>query len=90
MPSGFESLVRHGIVRERLGDLLTDTFRADVLSALGWDTDVIEFVDNQHTAKNIMIRSTNTGATDEGARKRALEMAKQWSLEPALKHLLVD
>ena len=90
VPSGFESLVRHGIVRERLGDLLTDTFRADVLSALGWDTDVIEFVDNQHTAKNIMIRSTNTGATDEGARKRALEMTKQWSLEPALKHLLAD
>ncbi len=90
VPSGFESLVRHGIVRERLGDLLTDTFRADVLSALGWRTDVIEFVDNQHTAKNIMIRSTNTGATDDDARQRALEMTRQWSLEPALKHLLVD
>ncbi|MGB1502899.1 MAG: class I SAM-dependent methyltransferase, partial [Ilumatobacteraceae bacterium] len=35
IPPGFESLVRHGIVRERLGDLLTDTFRADVLAALG-------------------------------------------------------
>ncbi len=90
VPSGFESLVRHGIVRERLGDLLTDTFRADVLAALGWRTDVIEFVDNQHTAKNIMIRSTKTGAVDDEARRRALEMTSQWSLDPALKHLLVD
>ena len=68
IPPGFESLVRHGIVRERLGDLLTDTFRADVLAALGWRTDVIEFVDNQHTAKNIMIRASQTGELDEPAR----------------------
>ena len=90
VPAGFASLIRHGIVRERLGDLLTDTFRADVLSALGWRTDVIEFVDNQHTAKNIMIRSTRTETADDEARHRALEMASEWSLEPALKHLLAD
>ena len=87
---GFESLVRHGIVRERLGDLLTDTFRADVLAALGWRTDVIEFVDNQHTAKNIMIRASQTGELDEPARTRALQLAAEWSVQPALIHLLAD
>ena len=90
IPPGFESLVRHGIVRERLGDLLTDTFRADVLTALGWRTDVIEFVDNQHTAKNIMIRSSQTGELDEPARTRALQLAAEWSVQPALIHLLAD
>ncbi len=90
IPPGFESLVRHGIVRERLGDLLTDTFRADVLAALGWHTDVIEFVDNQHTAKNIMIRSSQTGELDEPARTRALQLAAEWSVQPALIHLLAD
>ena len=89
-PPGFESLVRHGIVRERLGDLLTDTFRADVLAALGWRTDVIEFVDNQHTAKNIMIRASQTGELDEPARTRALQLAAEWSVQPALIHLLAD
>ncbi len=89
-PPGFESLVRHGIVRERLGDLLTDTFRADVLAALGWRTDVIEFVDNQHTAKNIMIRASQTGELDESARRRALQLAAEWSVQPALIHLLAD
>lgn len=90
IPPGFESLVRHGIVRERLGDLLTDTFRADVLAALGWRTDVIEFVDNQHTAKNIMIRASQTGELDEPARTRALQLAAEWSVQPALIHLLAD
>ncbi len=90
IPPGFESLVRHGIVRERLGDLLTDTFRADVLAALGWRTDVIEFVDNQHTAKHIMIRSSHTGELDEPARTRALQLAAEWSVQPALIHLLAD
>ena len=90
IPLGFESLVRHGIVRERLGDLLTDTFRADVLAALGWRTDVIEFVDNHHTAKNIMIRASQTGELDESARTRALQLAAEWSVQPALIHLLAD
>ena len=90
IPPGFESLVRHGIVRERLGDLLTDTFRADVLAALGWRTDVIEFVDNQHTAKNIMIRASQTGELDEPARTRALQLAAEWSVQPALIHLVAD
>ena len=90
IPPGFESLVRHGIVRERLGDLLTDTFQADVLAALGWRTDVIEFVDNQHTAKNIMIRASQTGELDEPARTRALQLAAEWSVQPALIHLLAD
>ena len=90
IPPGFESLVRHGIVRERLGDLLTDTFRADVLAALGWRTDVIEFVDNQHTAKNIMIRASQIGELDEPARTRALQLAAEWSVQPALIHLVAD
>ncbi|MCH1490596.1 MAG: SAM-dependent methyltransferase [Ilumatobacteraceae bacterium] len=90
IPPGFESLVRHGIVRERLGDLLTDTFRADVLAALGWRTDVIEFVDNQHTAKNVMIRASQTGELDATAQTRALQLAAEWSVQPALIHLLAD
>jgi hypothetical protein len=69
---------------------LTDTFRADVLAALGWRTDVIEFVDNQHTAKNVMIRASQTGELDESARTRALQLAAEWSVQPALIHLLAD
>lgn len=55
-------ILRYGILRERLGDILTDTFRALVLQVMGYRTAVVEFVSSAHTARNIMIRAERTGA----------------------------
>ena len=89
-PTGFEGLVRHGIVRERLGDLLTDTLRADICAAEGYRTDVIEFVGGEHTARNLMIRALRTGRRDVAAATRVDEVARLWSVEPALRRRLAD
>lgn len=51
------SLLRHGILRERLADLLTDTFRAQVLRICGYRTRVMEFVSPEATGRNILIRA---------------------------------
>jgi len=83
-PPGFEALVRHGIVRERLGDLLTDTVRADLLAARGYRTDVIEFVAGEHTAKNLMIRATAGAAHDSAAAARVDDLVTRWGVRPAL------
>lgn len=53
----FRPVIRHGILKERLADILTDAFRALILRIMGYRTDVIQFVDPEHTAKNIMIRA---------------------------------
>jgi SAM-dependent methyltransferase len=87
-PDGFAALVRHGIVRERLGDLLTDTLRADICAAEGYRTDVIEFVGGEHTARNLMIRAVRTGRRDAEAARRVDEVAQLWSVEPALRRRL--
>ena len=89
-PEGFASLVRHGIVRERLGDLLTDTLRADICAAEGYRTDVIEFVGGEHTARNLMIRAVRTGRRDAAAARRVEDVARLWSVEPALRRRLAD
>lgn len=52
----FQTLLRHGILRERLADLLTDAFRAQLLRILGFRTNVMEFVSPEATAKNILIK----------------------------------
>ena len=83
-PLGFASLVQHGIVRERLGDLLTDTARADVLAARGYRTDVIEFVAGEHTAKNLMIRAVATGRPDADAAARLDDLMTRWGVRPAI------
>ncbi len=51
------ALFRHGILRERLADLLTDTFRAQVLRICGYRARVMEFVSPEATSRNILIRA---------------------------------
>ena len=46
--------------RSRMGDILTDTFRATILRIQGYRTDVTQFVPIEHTAKNLMIRAVKT------------------------------
>ena len=50
-----ESILRHGILKERQAEILTDGIRAIILEACGYSTKVFEFVAKSHTAKNIMI-----------------------------------
>lgn len=55
-------LLRHGLLRERLGDVATDAFRALILRLMGYRTDVMEFISTEHTAKNVMIRAVRSAA----------------------------
>jgi SAM-dependent methyltransferase len=50
-------LLKHGILKERFAALATDAARALLLEILGYSTDVIEFIDLEHTPKNLLIRS---------------------------------
>jgi SAM-dependent methyltransferase len=83
-PPEYGPLLRHGIVRERLGDLLTDSLRAELLRAHGYRTDVIEFVSTEHTAKNLMIRAVRTDRLDPDASNAAERLAAAWGVTPAL------
>jgi hypothetical protein len=83
-PTEYEPLLRHGIVRERLGDLLTDSLRAEILRSHGYRTDVIEFVSTEHTGKNLMIRAVRTGRPDPSAAAAAERLAGAWHVVPAL------
>ena len=56
-PGGdFDLLLRHGLLQERFAALLTDAVRAEVLRLCGYEVDVIEFVDFEHSPKNLMLR----------------------------------
>jgi len=87
-PAGAEwdSLFRHGIVRERFADLLTDSLRAELLRIKGYKAEIIEFVSVDHTPRNLMIRATRSGIPAD--RSNYEELCKQWSLNPYLAQLL--
>jgi len=86
-----KAILRHGILRERMADLATDAFRAAILRILGYRTDIVEFVSQEHTARNLMLRATWTGRIGEAsaiAEYRA--MCRFWGETPYLENLLTD
>ena len=87
----FSPVLRHGILKERLADILTDAFRALVLRIMGYKTDVVEFVSSEHTDKNLMIRAVKQANTDNAAFiQEYLALKKFWGVTPYIEKLLGD
>ena len=90
-PAPYAMLTRHGILRERFADTLTDAFRASVLRLVGYRVDVIEFVESKHTPRNTLVRATRTGAEPKPAAREELEqLIATWGVQPKLAELLRD
>ncbi|HYN87539.1 MAG TPA: SAM-dependent methyltransferase [Ardenticatenaceae bacterium] len=88
-PALFEPVFRHGILSERLGDILTDSFRALILRIMGYRTDVVEFISSEHTARNLMIRAVRSAAPGERQFvQEYLALKEFWRVTPYLETLL--
>ena len=91
MPEKLLPIFKDGIFFERMGDILTDTFRATILRILGYRTDVTQFVPIEHTAKNLMIRSVKTTSTGNIRWVEDYRNLKSfWGVTPYLEKLLGD
>lgn len=85
VPEPWNILTKHGLMKERLGDLMTDALRAQILKLKGYRSEIIEFIGGEHTPRNIMIRAVLTRATptteDFDTYKK---MLSDWQIDPAL------
>ncbi len=91
IPEPWPLVTKHGILKERLADILTDSIRAQILKLLGYRTDVIEFIGGEHTPKNLLIRGVKTEAKPEQIEiVRYQEMLKELRVVPALAERLGD
>lgn len=89
MPNQLASIFKDGIFFERMGDILTDAFRANILRIMGYRTDVTEFVPIDHTAKNLMIRSVKTSSAGNAHWLEEYRALKSfWQVTPYLERLL--
>jgi hypothetical protein len=84
-------LLRHGVLRERFAADVTDAARAQLLGLAGYDVQLVEFVETEHTPKNLLIRAlrnpnrdTARLAQDYAEFKRAL------AIDPYLERALAD
>ena len=81
-------LLEHGIIRERVSALLTDAIRAAVLEDAGYAVDVIEFIDFEHSPKNLMLRARYTGRRKSAGRARAEALREQYGFQQSLLKLI--
>ena len=59
--SPLEPILKHGLLREKFSSLLTDALRAEWLEQQGYKVQLLEFIDEEHTPKNILIRAVKKG-----------------------------
>lgn len=87
-------LLDHGLLKERFAALATDAARASLLEAAGYRTQVLEFIDPEHTPKNLLIRAVRRRESGSAAehRLRKWEEYRRYrdslSLDPALERML--
>ena len=84
----FDILLKHGLIKERVSALLTDSIRASVLEDMGYSVDVLEFVDFSHSPKNIMIRAKKTKKESDKNRKQIAELQEKYGFTQTLYDLL--
>ncbi len=88
-PEQWRGLLHHPVLRERLGDLLTDAFRAELLAQQGYRTDVVQFVSPEHSGKNLMVRGWRDDNVSRGERAQVYQRLRdEWGVEPYLERLL--
>jgi len=90
-----QPFLKYGIIKERMSALMTDAFRANVMEACGYKTQLLEFIDMEHTPKNILLRAVRK---EKVARERmgecvergVKEMLSYCGTEPTLYRLLTE
>ena len=80
-------LFSYGLMKERMAALVTDSMRAEYLKREGYDTQILEFIDMEHTPKNILIRAVYTGV--RGANEESIRRCEEMlHIRPMLGKLL--
>lgn len=79
-----QPIIKHGIFKARLADLLTDGIRSLYLEAKGYKTSVVEYISPLETPKNLMIRAIKTRDENSKAIQEYQELKKLLSVKPAV------
>ncbi len=85
-------ILKYGIVKERISALVTDAVRANLLEAEGYETSILEFIDMEHTPKNLLIRAVRRNDGNESRRREVRERIDEvtdfLNIDPTMKRLL--
>lgn len=84
-------MLKHGIIKERFAALATDSIRAQLLEIIGYKTQLLEFIDLEHTPKNLLIRAVKGGSGERTELVEQYLSFKQFlQVDPYLERALKD
>ena len=88
--SVFEPLLKYGLIKERFSALVTDAVRGELLENFGYKVQMIEFIDDEGTPKNLMIRAIKKSGLEEeaGAKKSSCKILQELGVSQTLENLL--
>lgn len=81
-------VLKYGLIKERMAALLTDGIRAELLEQAGYRTQILEFIDMEHTPKNIMLRAVKQNRRGKSDGKAMKQNKQGKSDKEALKHMM--
>lgn len=84
----FAPLLKYGLLKERFAALATDALRGEYLESQGYSVQMLEFIDLEHTPKNILIRAIKTQTKKENSMKEADSLTDALNAQLTLKKLL--
>lgn len=82
------AVLQYGLLKERIAALVTDGLRAELLEQCGYDTQVLEFIDMEHTPKNILIRGVKRNKSRAADWKKYTDCCEALGVSPMLGSLL--
>lgn len=82
-------ILDYGLLKERMAALFTDGIRAEILENMGYRTQILEFIDMEHTPKNILIRAIKQGKRKDNIRQ-IQEILDFWNVKPTLAELVLE
>ena len=85
--NSFSAMIKYGVVKDRISAIITDTVRANVLEYSGYKTQVIEYIDSDHSLKNLMIRARYTGYQDDSALENIVNLQNEFNFKQKLLEL---
>ena len=90
-----EPILSYGILKERFAAIMTDAIRAETLRINGYDTEILEFIDMEHTPKNLLIRAVKKNAKiadkdgGNGRKNAMMKLVEEFGADPTIINLLV-
>ncbi len=89
--SELQPVLKYGLIKERMSALITDALRANLLEEQGYDTQILEFIDMEHTPKNLLIRAVKRkGMKPQSRRTDISEVTGYLGVSPTLERLFKE